>query len=116
MNDLLNHLCQSTFFAAAAGLLTLALRRNQARARYWVWLAASVKFLVPFSVLVGLVSHIEWRAVPAIVQPTVFLAAEQIGQPFRAAPVAAAPRPVAFPITDVLFAVWALGFSLVVIN
>ena len=44
-----NHLWQSTLFAAAAGLLTLALRKNHARARYWLWLAASLKFLVPFS-------------------------------------------------------------------
>ncbi len=44
-----NHLWQSTLFAVAAGLLTLALRKNHARARYWLWLAASLKFLVPFS-------------------------------------------------------------------
>ena len=47
-----NHLWQSTLFAVAAGLLTLTLRKNHARARYWVWLAASVKFLIPFSLLV----------------------------------------------------------------
>src|ERR1035437_6450120 len=44
-----NHLWQSTGFAAVAVLLALALRANHARARYWLWLAASVKFLVPFS-------------------------------------------------------------------
>jgi hypothetical protein len=48
-----NHLWQSTIFAAAAAVLTLALRKNHARTRYWLWLAASVKFLVPFSLLVG---------------------------------------------------------------
>ena len=40
-----NHLWQSTLFAALAGLLTLAFRRNRAQVRYWLWLAASVKFL-----------------------------------------------------------------------
>jgi len=35
-----NHLWQSTLFAIAAGLFTLFLRKNQARARYWLWLAA----------------------------------------------------------------------------
>jgi len=55
-----NHLWQSTLFAVAAGLLTLALRRNQARARYWLWLAASVKFLVPFSALVAMGSRLSW--------------------------------------------------------
>ena len=49
-----NHLWQSTLFAGVAGLLTLALRKNPARVRHWVWVAASLKFLVPFSALVGL--------------------------------------------------------------
>ena len=56
-----NHLWQSTLFAAAAGLLTLALRNNRAQVRYWLWLAASVKFLIPFG---ALVTHHE-RAVAA---------------------------------------------------
>jgi hypothetical protein len=55
-----NHLWQSTLFAAVAGLLTLALRKNHARARYWLWLAASLKFLVPFSLLTALGSR-AWR-------------------------------------------------------
>jgi hypothetical protein len=37
---LMNHLWQSTVFAAVAGLLTLALRSNRAETRYWVWFAA----------------------------------------------------------------------------
>jgi hypothetical protein len=38
--------------AVAAGLLSLTLRKNHARARHWLWLVASVKFLIPaFSVL-----------------------------------------------------------------
>jgi bla regulator protein blaR1 len=53
-----NHLWQSTAFALIAALLTLTLRKNQARARYWLWLAASVKFLVPFSLLVVIGSHL----------------------------------------------------------
>ena len=50
---ILTHWGQSTIFAAVAALLTLALRNNCAGARHRVWLAASVKFLVPFSVLVS---------------------------------------------------------------
>ena len=56
---LLNHLWQSTLFAAAAGLLTLALRNNRAPVRYWLWFTASVKFLIPFTLLLSLGSHIE---------------------------------------------------------
>jgi bla regulator protein blaR1 len=48
-----NHLWQSTLFAIAAGLLTVILRNNHARTRYWLWLTASLKFLIPFSLLAG---------------------------------------------------------------
>ena len=53
LSDLANHLWQSTLFAAAAWLLTLALQKNRAAVRHGLWLAASLKFLVPFSLLVG---------------------------------------------------------------
>jgi uncharacterized protein (TIGR03435 family) len=46
---LVNHLWQSTVVTVIAWLLVLALRGNQARTRYWVWMIASIKFLVPFS-------------------------------------------------------------------
>jgi hypothetical protein len=48
---LANHLWQSTVFAGLAGLLTLFLRKNHASTRHLVWLIASVKFLIPFSLL-----------------------------------------------------------------
>ena len=48
-SPLANHLWQSTLFAVIAWLLTLALRKNRAAMRYWIWLAASIKFLIPFS-------------------------------------------------------------------
>ena len=53
LHSLLAHLWQSTLCVFAAWLLTLALKNNRASVRYWVWLAASVKFLVPFSLLVS---------------------------------------------------------------
>ncbi len=55
---LFNHLWQSTVFAGVAALLTLALRKNQARVRHGVWVAASCKFLVPLSILIALGGHI----------------------------------------------------------
>ncbi len=51
---LLNHLWQSTLFAITAWMLTLVLKDYSARTRYWVWFAASVKFLIPFAVLLQL--------------------------------------------------------------
>ena len=64
LSSIANHLWQSTFFAAVAGLLTLALRNNRASVRHWVWLAASWKFVVPFSVLISLGGQIHWRTAP----------------------------------------------------
>jgi hypothetical protein len=43
LSPIANHLWQSTLFVGAAGLVTLALRKNSARVRYWVWMAASLK-------------------------------------------------------------------------
>ena len=46
-----SHLAQSTVFAGAATLLTLAFRANRAQVRFWLWLSASLKFLIPFALL-----------------------------------------------------------------
>lgn len=48
----IDHIWQSTLFAVAIGLLTLAFRRNRARVRYALWFSASLKFLLPFSAMV----------------------------------------------------------------
>jgi hypothetical protein len=55
MPAVLDHLWQSTLFALCAGLLTLAFRNNAASVRYWLWFSASVKFLVPFSLITAAV-------------------------------------------------------------
>ena len=84
-----NHLWQSTAFAAAAWLVTLALGRNQARVRHAVWVAASVKFLVPFSLLIAagnLLPHPKQA-----VAPVVYSAMDVVEEPF--AEVAAAEVP-----------------------
>jgi bla regulator protein BlaR1 len=51
ISGLVNHLWQSTLFCAAVWLITLALRQNGAALRHSLWLIASIKFLVPFSLL-----------------------------------------------------------------
>ena len=50
---LLNHLWQSTMIVLTMWILAQALRKNRAGTRYWLWMAASIKFLVPFSVLIA---------------------------------------------------------------
>ena len=61
MGALVDHLWQSTLFVFFAWLIALTLRNNAARIRYWVWLAASIKFLVPFSLLTALGNQFSWR-------------------------------------------------------
>lgn len=113
LSPIANHLWQSTLFAGAAGLLTLVLRKNSARVRHWVWVTASLKFLIPFSVLVAIGGLFEWRTVPSIALPQVPIVVEQFSQPFTATTVsssASAPPSTSNPLPAILFGVWACGF------
>jgi uncharacterized protein (TIGR03435 family) len=85
-----NHLWQSTAFAAVVWLATLLLRRNQARVRYVLWLAASVKFLIPFSLLVGLGSLLPKPQHVAVAMPVSY-AVDTVAQPFTETPMDFAP-------------------------
>ncbi len=93
-----NHLWQSTLFAIAAGLLTLLLRKNQARARYGLWLAASLKFLIPFALLVNIGTHLAWSHRPAGTNAGLYLAMQEVSQPFIA-PISIMPISPAAPTT-----------------
>lgn len=50
---LANHLWQSSVFAVAVWFITILLRRNAAQIRYRLWVVASLKFLVPISLVIG---------------------------------------------------------------
>jgi bla regulator protein BlaR1 len=78
LSPIADHLWQSTLFAGVAGLLTLALRKNRARVRHWVWLAASLKFLVPLSLLIALGSQIGWRTAPAATRSNFSVVMEEV--------------------------------------
>jgi uncharacterized protein (TIGR03435 family) len=110
-----NHLWQSTLFAVAAGAATLAFRRNQARVRFGLWLAASIKFLVPFSLLIGLGNRLAGMRPVAVTQASVSIAVQQLSQPFSASGTAIATRAAlpanpAWVLPVVLAAVWFCGF------
>ncbi len=82
--------------------------------RHWVWLAASWKFLVPFSVLISLGGQIHWRTAPQTTQPDLAVVLGEISQPMaltsRAA-IAAKPIvsvPAWFPRWS--WSIWACGF------
>lgn len=57
MTAIADHLWQSTWFALVVCLLAVVVRRDAARIRYWLWLAASLKFLVPFAFLGWIGNH-----------------------------------------------------------
>jgi bla regulator protein blaR1 len=116
-----NHVWQSTIAAGVAWLITMALRRNHAAARHAVWLAASLKFLVPFALLVSAGGYVQWRTVELPAQPQVAFVMETIGQPFSTAltgdarAIAPAP-PVAIGVTSVLVALWLAGVAAMLIT
>jgi bla regulator protein blaR1 len=116
--SVLNHLWQSTLFAIAAGLLALALRKNRAPERYWLWFAASVKFLIPFSLLVTIGHQFEWRTAPAGAQPQFSSVVQEISQPFAPeapALVSARKSPTPNDIQIALRSTWLCGLFVVVI-
>jgi uncharacterized protein (TIGR03435 family) len=114
-----NHLWQSTAFAAVAVLLALALRANHARARYWLWLAASAKFLVPFSALAAIGSSLGRWLVPVPPVSRLPFVMEQIVQPFAPIPDTAVPvaasAPAANLIPALLLSLWFCGFLAVLL-
>jgi beta-lactamase regulating signal transducer with metallopeptidase domain len=112
----LDHLWQSTVFALAVGALTLLVRQNGAHVRYGLWLAASLKFLVPFSWLASATDMVAPTAIA--VAPTldpVINTVQPFAQPFAtSAPVQAASIYVGPSVPLVLFGLWALGLAAVV--
>lgn len=121
---LANHLWQSTVSIAVAWLLALALRNNQARTRYWIWLIASLKFLVPFALLIEAGKRIGSISASPLTQPVLSSATlssvtlssviAQIAQPFPQSARAAIAAPASIlhfgnllPI--LLLAAWVIG-------
>jgi bla regulator protein BlaR1 len=96
IGQLSNHLWQSTVFVVGSAMAAAALRKNGAHVRHLVWLTASLKFLVPFALLMTLGTH--WASTRsnaptggAYSIKTTSLVVDQIAQPFTAAVRAASP-------------------------
>ena len=98
VRELCHHLWQSTLFLGIVALLALLLQKNQARIRYWLWMTASVKFLIPFSLLVSLGSHLPWPSHAVAPKTTAYVAIEEMSQPFMEA--TALNKPVAIPVAQ----------------
>ena len=115
-----NHLWQSTGIAAVAWLLAFALRKTQARTRYWIWFAASIKFLLPFSLLFAMGSYLRPVHVVVVAPAPVSAAVRQIAQPFSDyAPVSVFSAPVDAHDSDIPLAfalIWACGVLVVSVS
>lgn len=120
---IVNHLWQSTLVILLAWVLTLVLRRNQARTRYWVWMAASLKFLMPFSLLAAIGDWLRPSSLPPIDSPQVASAIVKMAHPFLQSPqrpgsfavlfsesTSLAPAPHhAAPLPEILVVLWLCG-------
>jgi bla regulator protein BlaR1 len=115
-----DHLWQSTLFVALAAILVLALRKNQGRVRYWVWLTASVKFLLPFSLLIALGGHLAKPRVSTPAQAVVYSAVEDFSQPFAgpempSIPQAPAPVSRLHLLPPIIVAAWLAGIVVILL-
>ncbi|MDX1561353.1 MAG: M56 family metallopeptidase, partial [Gammaproteobacteria bacterium] len=104
-----NHLWQSTLFVLLIGALCHLLRHDGAHVRYWLWWAASVKFLLPFSLLTALGARFaDWAAlapVPELWSSTM----TSVANPFTA-------TEASWSIGAVVLAAWLAGTGLVLTN
>jgi TonB family protein len=107
VTELVNHLWQSTLVVAAIAALAAMLRDDGAHARYWLWWAASVKFLVPFSLLTMLGSALGEAGAPRLELADWPATLDTLAQPM---PATTSVTPIALT----LLGVWALGFAAVV--
>jgi uncharacterized protein (TIGR03435 family) len=115
------HLWQSTLFALLAASLAAALKNERAHVRFAVWLAASLKFLVPFSLLVNaghLFSIASPRIVPASGMNLVSSSSQPIADSARQIRMVAGSRAVpetSFDLAQALFVIWSVGAAIVLL-
>jgi uncharacterized protein (TIGR03435 family) len=115
-SSMANHIWQSTAFAAATWLLTLACKKNSARMRHWLWFTASVKFLVPFGALSAVGARFGVGK-PSLVETQISTAVTQMSEPFAspAYALAAAPAP-GISLETVALVIWAIGCAAIALH
>jgi TonB family protein len=104
LTEIVNHLWQSTLVAAALAALAALLRDDGAHVRYWLWWAASVKFLVPFSLLSMLGGALGEAGVPRLELADWPATISALAQPM---PEATSWSPLALA----LLGIWTLGLA-----
>jgi TonB family protein len=113
-----DHLWQSTLVVVMAAALCVLLRRHAARVRYAVYLLATTKFLVPFTVLAAVGSTAPWPVAVGSDAPVAVTTVFTLGQPFvspvhdSAAAARSAPHttaPAGTFMTYALALTWLVG-------
>jgi protein involved in polysaccharide export with SLBB domain/beta-lactamase regulating signal transducer with metallopeptidase domain len=123
VSALVSHVWQSTLFVAACWLAVVLLRHNRASIRYSIWLVASVKFLFPFSILIGVGAYAgaftDIQAVPgqgfvrSTVGPILNLVEPPVSQ-VVAPPLA--PTTESALLEQILVAGWLFGAAIVAVG
>lgn len=116
MTALALHLWQSTVILIAAWVLTRVCRRNSAEVRYWIWFCASLKFLVPFSLLQQLGDYVG-RTLPAplALDPALLETGSAIFVPSIAG-VSALGNETLPTLRTVAVTIWALGVCVLLLR
>lgn len=110
---LLNHLWQSTLVVIVVGIWAWLLREHRAALRYWVWFSAAAKFLVPFSVLVVLGSHIAPRvSLTATAAPALSRIVAPAPPELEILPLSNSASPAATTVSGPSKVPWARGAQL----
>ncbi len=113
VEPLINHLWQSTLCVVAAALLTLAFRKNGANVRFLIWLAASAKFLIPFSLIFWIGTHFRWEAGPTVHAGGRFpVVMDQIARPAKLITTNLAATPLAHGTIHGHWSAWTLVASI----
>ena len=94
--------------SAVIGLLVPLFRSNSAAVRFWLWFAASMKFLVPFALLAALGSYFLPILAANVAAPVLTAIRPTAAHLTFAAPLVA-PAPAHIPAADVAVIIWAMG-------
>lgn len=106
---LLDHLWQSSLVALFAACLTVTVRRNAARVRFWLWFVASIKFLLPFGALAALGGWLSQLFPHALTTPLAIQPAMRLTAPARMLPVGHE----SVNLLPWLLGLWVLGLATV---
>ena len=110
---ILDHIWQSTLFAAAVGLITFYLKANSASVRYRLWVLASLKFLFPLALLTAAGRAISQALTSPPAAPTMIKTLEGAAQPFSDVIVYSAATRTPWHWEPIFGTVWFVGFTLV---